>query len=255
MIRFYTLIGILGLVVLVMGCSKDDPLLPLPAVNFETDPEIIEVGLPVTFENLTTNASSYQWDFGDGQTSTSISPTIIYEESGTYTVTLIAFTDDNQSDSLSRNIDVGERVMTGLAINSIPFVNPDGEDWDDPTGLPDSTKYPDFILAIGPADDPSRIIITPPLVDLAPFELPIGFTMNPGEDPYILTDEDWELTFIDFDGDDIENAGENDFQIMEVITFNPVQIPTGTVNENGEGFVQIAIAQYSVDIGFEIDYP
>ena len=144
--------------------------------------------------------------------------------------------------------------MTALAINSIPFLNLDGEDWDDPTGLPDSTKYPDFILAIGPASDPSRIIITPPLFDLAPFELPIGFTMNPGE-PYILTEEDWELTFIDFDGDDIENPQENDFEIMEVITFNPVLIPTSVVNEDGEGFLQVSIGQYSVDIGFEIEYP
>ena len=251
--RFYKLFGILGLVVMVMGCSDEDPLLPLPDVNFETDPGIVEVGKPVTFENLSTNASRYSWDFGNGQTSNLISPTITYEESGMYTVTLIAFTDDEQSDSLSREIDVGERVMTALAINSIPFVNLEGEDWDDPTGLPDSTKYPDFILAIGPQGDPSRIIVTPPLVDLAPFELPIGFTMNPGGDPYILTDEDWEMTFIDFDGDDIENAGENDFEIMEVITFNPVQIPTGLVNEDGEGFVQISVAQYSVDIGFEID--
>ena len=254
MIKFYKLIGILGLGVMILGCSEEDPLLPLPTLNFDTDAEIIEVGIPVTFENLTTNASGYQWSFGDGQTSTAINPTITYEESGTYTVTLIAFTDDEQSDSLSRNIDVGERAMTALAINSIPFVNLEGNDWDDPTGQPDSTKYPDFILAIGPASDPSRIIITPPLVDLAPFELPIGFTMNPGN-PYILTEEDWELTFIDFDGDDIENAQESDFEFMEVITFNPVLIPTSVVNEDGEGFLQVSIGQYSVDIAFEIEYP
>jgi hypothetical protein len=255
MIRFYKLFSILGLVVMIMGCSDEDPLLPLPEVDFETIPEIIEVGRPVIFENLTTNASSFEWDFGNGQTSTSISPTITYEESGTYTVTLVAFTDDDQSDSLSRDIDVGERVMTALAINSIPFVNPEGNDWDDPTGLPDSTKYPDFILAIGPEDDLTfeMTIVTPPIVDLAPFELPIGFTLNPGGDPFILTNENWQLTFIDFDGDDIENPGENDFEIMEVITFNPVLIPTSDVNEDGEGFVQISIGQYSVDIGFEID--
>jgi PKD repeat protein len=253
MTKVYKLIGVFLLVVYVMGCKDEDPKLPVPQVDFSVEPEIVEVGKPVIFKNLTLNASSYQWNFGDGQTSTQISPTITYEESGTYKVTLTAFTDDNQSDSLSRNITVGERVMTGISINSFPFINPDGNDWDDPAGQPDSTKLPDFILVLGPQDDPSRIIATPMLVDLAPFELPIGFNINPGGDPYILTNEDWELTFIDFDGTDIENAQEGDFEIMEVITFNPVTIPTGVVDENGQGFVQVSIGLYSVDLFFQIE--
>jgi PKD repeat protein len=253
MVKIYKLIWVLALAALVLGCNKEDPL-PLPNVNFTTDPEIIEVGRPVLFQNLTINASSYMWNFGDGQTSTEISPSITYDESGSYTVTLIAFTDDNQSDSLSQDIDVGERVMTDLIINSISFVNGEGQDWDDPTGMPDSTKYPDFVLFLGPEDDPDRLISTfPPLEDLAPFELPIGFSLNPGGDPYILTDEDWILEFYDFDGDDIENPQNQDFEVMEAITFNPVLITTSSVNENGEGFIQIAIGQYSIDILFQIE--
>ncbi len=251
--KLYKLIGAVVLVVYVMGCKDEDPKLPVPQVDFSVEPEFAEVGRPVTFQNLTLNASSYQWSFGDGQTSTQVSPTYTYEESGNYKVTLVAFTDDNQSDSLSRNISVGERVMTGISINSFPFVNPQGNDWDDPAGQPDSTRYPDFILILGPQDDPNRIIATPLLVDLAPFELPIGFTINPGGDPYILTSETWELTFVDFDGTDIEQAQEGDFEFMEVISFNPVTIPTGIVDENGEGFVQISIGLYSVDLFFQIE--
>ena len=251
--KVYKLIGAVLLVVYVMGCKDEDPKLPVPQVDFSVSTDYPEVGVPVTFNNQTLNASSYQWSFGDGQTSTQVNPTYTYDASGTYKVTLVAFSDDNQSDSLSRNITVGERVMTGISINSFPFLNPDGNDWDDPTGQPDSTKLPDFILVLGPQDDPNRIIATPLLVDLAPFELPIGFTINPGGDPYILTDETWELTFIDFDGTDIEQAQEGDFEIMEVISFNPVTIPTGIVDENGEGFVQISIGLYSVDLFFQIE--
>jgi hypothetical protein len=40
---------------------------------------------------------------------------------------------------------------------------------------------------------------------------------------------------------------------MEVITFNPVLIPTSSVNEDGEGFVQIALGQYSVDLLFQLE--
>jgi PKD repeat protein len=44
----------------------------------------------VTFTNTSTNASSYLWDFGNGQTSTQASPTITYATSGTYAVLLTA---------------------------------------------------------------------------------------------------------------------------------------------------------------------
>ena len=249
--KFYNTIGFLGLLIFIISCNEEDPLLPLPDINFSTDPEWIEVGKDVVFENMTTNASSYKWDFGDGRTSTEINPTIQFDEAGPYTVTLIAYTEDDQSDSLSRVIDVYERVMTALGVNSIPFVNGDGADWDDPTGLPDSTKYPDFILAIGPTDDPNleKLIVTPTIFDLAPFELPIGFTLNPGGDPFVLTNEDWELTFIDLDG----TEEEPEFELMEVITFNPVLIPTSSVNEDGEGFVQISLGQYSVDLLFQLE--
>jgi len=254
MMKFYKLIGVVGLLLFIIGCSEEDPLLPLPEVNFETEPEIIEVGKPVLFENLTTNASSYKWDFGDGQTSTAINPTITYDESGSFTITLVAFTDDNQSDSLSREIDVGERVMKELYINGIPFLNEEDMDWDDATGLPDSTKYPDLMLFLGPlnSNDPDDLIITFPIVDLAPFYLPVFFTIT-GGDPYILSDEDWVLEFYDFDGDNIDDPQSEDFELMGSLTFNPVSITSSGVDENGEGFIQILAAQFSVYIVFQIE--
>ena len=42
----------------------------------------------VAFENLTTNGESFEWDFGDGTTSTEASPVHEYDEDGNYTVTL-----------------------------------------------------------------------------------------------------------------------------------------------------------------------
>lgn len=42
------------------------------------------------FSNMTSNASSVVWDFGDGTTSTELSPTHIFQLPGTYTVTLTA---------------------------------------------------------------------------------------------------------------------------------------------------------------------
>lgn len=44
----------------------------------------------VSFTNSTTGAISYIWDFGDGNSSTAVNPTHVYQNSGTYTVKLIA---------------------------------------------------------------------------------------------------------------------------------------------------------------------
>lgn len=44
----------------------------------------------VQCNNATTNANSYWWQFGDGDTSTQVSPAHTYTSAGTYTITLIA---------------------------------------------------------------------------------------------------------------------------------------------------------------------
>lgn len=67
-------------------------------VDFTSDPlPPIEMYLPATgveFTNLTTGASVYNWNFGDGTVSTEFSPNHVYTEPGQYFVTLIA-TNDN----------------------------------------------------------------------------------------------------------------------------------------------------------------
>ncbi|MGV6860542.1 MAG: DUF7948 domain-containing protein [Putridiphycobacter sp.] len=45
------------------------------------------------FENNSENGNAYFWDFGDGETSTDVAPTHLYENPGTYTVMLVALDD------------------------------------------------------------------------------------------------------------------------------------------------------------------
>lgn len=57
------------------------------AFSFIPDPD----DLSVVFSNLSMNAQSFAWDFGDGNFSADPNPTHVYSEVNTFTVSLIAF--------------------------------------------------------------------------------------------------------------------------------------------------------------------
>ncbi|MBL4651299.1 MAG: PKD domain-containing protein [Flavobacteriales bacterium] len=52
--------------------------------------EVVVPNQPVQFYNLSSNANTYLWDFGDGATSTEELPAHYYSEPGTYSIELIA---------------------------------------------------------------------------------------------------------------------------------------------------------------------
>jgi PKD repeat protein len=60
-----------------------------PAAAPTADFSYVADGLKVTFTDKSTNATSYKWDFGDGETAKTASPTHEYAAAGTYTVKLV----------------------------------------------------------------------------------------------------------------------------------------------------------------------
>jgi PKD repeat protein len=66
------------------------------------------------FINLSQNSNSFTWDFGDGNSSVSFSPTHTYNNSGNYNVTLIAYNDTSQICS-----DISLKTITVLS----PYLN------------------------------------------------------------------------------------------------------------------------------------
>jgi len=68
-----------------------------PILSFTVDDNVVIPSENVVFTNSSTNASTYLWDFGDGNTSTSASPTHSYTEYGYYDITLTGTNSDGCS--------------------------------------------------------------------------------------------------------------------------------------------------------------
>jgi PKD repeat protein len=81
--RILTISTVLALI--LTGCASD------PLANFEFEPANINTGEKVYFENLSVDAESFEWSFGDGTISTVYNPVHKYMSGGTYTVQLKAF--------------------------------------------------------------------------------------------------------------------------------------------------------------------
>ena len=72
---------------------------------------------PVQFINASINATDYNWDFGDGTTSTAFQPSHVYGGFGTFRVRLSA------RDSFCNTIDTSSQVIVLETINFNPIVN------------------------------------------------------------------------------------------------------------------------------------
>ncbi len=78
------------------------------------------VPLAASFKNYSQNAVRYSWSFGDGGSSEAESPSYIFDEPGTWYVSLIAYSDISNSDSNSKgsNSDSNSKDSNGKDSNS-----------------------------------------------------------------------------------------------------------------------------------------
>ncbi len=81
---------------------------------FEVQTPIIEVGDAFFFTNLSSNADSYLWDFGDGNTSTEENPQYTYAETGVYEVCLTAMNQYDCNDTYCLTVEVIPPIYIGI---------------------------------------------------------------------------------------------------------------------------------------------
>lgn len=91
----YTDPGTYTIELFAYGCGFDSyttevTVYPSPIVAFTMEPASVCVGEAITFTSQTPDVAGLQWDFGDGTGSTLTAPQHLFEESGTYDVTLTA---------------------------------------------------------------------------------------------------------------------------------------------------------------------
>ena len=97
--RAMMLIGIFSLVSLV-SCTEKEPEVEAPVASFQFALSNTNY-LEVTFTNFSQNATSYSWAFGDGETSTEMSPVHVFAMAGSYTVVLTASNEEGTNATFS----------------------------------------------------------------------------------------------------------------------------------------------------------
>ena len=79
-----------------------------------------------TLENQSQLAQEYQWDFGNGDSSTEKSPVYKYDDFGTYDITLITNPGSFCADSITKTIDINDLAIDQLFWGNIITPNGDG---------------------------------------------------------------------------------------------------------------------------------
>ncbi|HEV7767977.1 MAG TPA: PKD domain-containing protein, partial [Thermoanaerobaculia bacterium] len=85
----------------------------VPQANFAS-PCCAAVGIPRELHNTSSDATSYRWDFGDGQTSTEKDPRHVWTQPGTYMIRLIAANEHGEH-QIGRSIHVEQVDTTPIA--------------------------------------------------------------------------------------------------------------------------------------------
>ena len=103
------------LVIFLAGCT-DQNFEDLPQVESSFTYSINEDSGTVTFFNVSKEATTYIWDFGDGTTSREKDPIKTYANSGTYKVTLVASNQAGASNTFEDEISLVIKKVASLPI-------------------------------------------------------------------------------------------------------------------------------------------
>lgn len=130
-------------------------VIPLPEAFFSVNLNLNQIVL----SNLSVNATSYSWDFGNGVTSTDAAPTYVYNLPGQYTITLTATNLCGSSTSTKTLVIAGLAPLVAFQVleqeGCIPFEvhyqdqstgNPTAWSWQFPGGAPSTSTIQNPVI-------------------------------------------------------------------------------------------------------------
>ena len=96
----------------------------MPVAAFSFSPEMLSTDEQVVFSNSSTDASSWEWDFGDGEGSVEENPSHQYLVLGSYTVTLKATSEKGCVNTTSQTIGIITGAEHSFASVTKAYPNP-----------------------------------------------------------------------------------------------------------------------------------
>ena len=112
------------------GCistiSKTISILDRPEGSFTTDVSQGPPPLTVTFQNNSTGADNYNWDFGNGENSVVANPIFTFTDLGVFEVSMVAATDAGCTDTVRKTINIVEPLLD-VALEGMTTLSQDGK--------------------------------------------------------------------------------------------------------------------------------
>jgi PKD repeat protein len=196
-----------------------------PVADFSFTPSNGRAPVSIALTNTSQNATSYSWDFGNGQTSTAQTPSVTYTNGGTFTITLTANGQAGQTNRISKTVTIlppyTKVGLSALTILNYPATKTDGSNWDPAI----NGTFPDVyfdITVTGTSTSLYTLAAANRKEDLRTSDLPSGWAATAGTSFYlhnILTQG------IDVDLYDYDSIGSNEY--MGTATFNLSNYTTG----------------------------
>jgi len=218
------------------GNGDGDDDVSQPFACFNPSDTVIQVGKSVSFSNCSDKSDQYEWIFGDGSTSIKANPDHVYESSGTYEVTLTAFSSNRKKqDDTTITIRAIAPKLSSIELVNFPEQKPNGEDWDN--GIIGIISDPDIIMRIAQQNG-DVLFENDPISNLSQDQLPQTWEVS---EEIKIKNETWIVQLVDNDDNFSDGGGE------EIIYENNI-VPTD-LTQNGT--IRLETSSTSINLNYE----
>jgi PKD repeat protein len=231
------------------SCSKDPIGGADPVADFTFSPSSGYKPLKVTFTNLSENADSYSWDFGNGNVSNDQNPTNIYYNDGIYSVTLTAKS-GSKTNKITKTITVKlppkSVSIVSVKVKNFPETDANGENWDGSF----QGSFPDVYFSIfdGKDDEVYSFPVDQRFENLRRSDLPVSFTTSATAGFYTFDNINQGFSIVLYD---YESLSSDQFMggVLSNTTFLE-RIASGNLPPT----VNLSYGQYDFEVGLKWNF-